>query len=81
MTTTYQVQVSKPFPRSVQFEPNHYAKSAAGGFVRLRRIALPEIGFAATVEYTTDAKLKKDLKPLLKAFLDSHTYTTLEVTL
>ncbi|MBL7119100.1 MAG: hypothetical protein ISS53_00275 [Dehalococcoidia bacterium] len=78
MTTTYQVQVSKPFPRSVQVEPNHYAKSAAGGFVD---VAVPEIGFTATVEYTTDAKLKKDLKPLLKAFLDSHTYTTLEVTL
>ena len=75
MTTTYQVQVSKPFPRSVQVEPNHYAKRQ---FVN---VAVPETGFAATVEYTTDAKLKKDLKPLLKAFLDSHTYTTFEVTL
>lgn len=80
MTTTYQVQVSKPYPRSVQVEPNHYAESAAGGFVRLRRIAVPEIGFTATVEYTTDAKLKAALKPLLQQFMEKHTPRILEVT-
>lgn len=77
MTTTYQVQVSKPYPRSVQVEPNHYAESAAGGFVD---VTVPEIGFTATVEYTTDAKLKAALKPLLQQSMEKHTTRILEVT-
>ena len=75
MTTTYQVQVSKPFPRSVQVEPNHYAKR------QFADVAVPEIGFTATLPYSGDSQLKKDLKPLLRAFLDSQKTTTLEVTL
>jgi len=74
MTTTYQVQVSKPYPRSVQVEPNHYAE------LQFVDVAVPEIGFTATVEYTTDAKLKTALKPLLQQFMEKHTTRILEVT-
>lgn len=75
MTTTYQIQVSQPYKRRVEVEPNHYAKRQ---FVD---VAVPEIGFTATLEYTTDAKLKTAVKPLIKAHLDGQTRRTLEVQL
>ena len=73
MTTTYQVQVSQPYKRRVEVEPNHYAKRQ---FVD---VTVSEIGFTATVEYTTDAKLKTALKPLIKAFLEAQAHRSIEV--
>ena len=73
MTTTYQVQVSNPYSRNIEVEPDHYARR---DFVR---VTVPEIGFAATVEYSTDARLKAALKPLIKAFLAGRATRALEV--
>ncbi|RLC91468.1 MAG: hypothetical protein DRI39_10320 [Chloroflexi bacterium] len=72
--TIYQVQVSRPFTRNVESEPDHYANRT---FVN---VSIPEIGFTAMLEYTTDSRLKTALKPLIKAFVDGRATRTIEVS-